>query len=447
MHPSKTLTVDGDAPEPVTKLAVSTPLNKVPAQVFDLANSLVHLDLSGSSLSTLPDSFKCLRKLRIAFFSNCSFDVFPEQLALCPELEMVAFRNNGMTRIPEGALPPRLRWLILTNNRIETIPKSIGKCSYLQKCMLSGNRLTHLPEEMVSCRSLALLRLSANCIEQLPSWLFDLPELAFLSFAGNPASVATTSQLETAMSTLAEVSLKDLELQELLGEGASGIISKAHWNTADEARQVAVKLFKGNVTSDGTPQDEMQACIMAGSHANLINTLGKICDHPDRDGLIMELVPNDFVALGLPPSLQSCTRDCFTPGTRLTAVQGLNILQGVASAAEHLHVRGVAHGDLYAHNILVNREGVALLGDLGAASIYGQGCKMEQLEVLAFAHLIEDVWNLIRVRMDEGELGVLMQLAGLHRRCSLPIGSERPAFLEIQQSLHKMDRQLKKIPA
>ncbi|KAI1500339.1 serine/threonine protein kinase [Biscogniauxia marginata] len=436
--------VNGDTLCPITKLKISKPLSHLPATVFDHAHSLEHLDLSGTGLSALPEDFGRLTKLKIAFFSDCNFSAFPRQLASCPELEMVAFRGNKMSTIPEDSLPPKLRWLILTDNNIEALPKSIGKCWRLQKCMLSGNRLSSLPEELAFCKKLGLLRLSANRLEQLPHWLFDLPELAFLSFAGNPCSTSPACERRASSFGLAEASWSDLDVQEILGEGASGVISKGVWNGVDQSHHVAIKLFKGDMTSDGTPLDEMRACITAGSHANLIDPLGKIRDHPDKEGLVMQLIPPCYTTLGLPPSLQSCTRDCFSQTTRLATIQGLRILRGIASAAEHLHAQGVTHGDLYAHNILFNEDGHALLGDFGAASIYGDqhDGKLERLEVLAFAHLIEDVWRLIRPNFNEEEMWVSMQLAALHRRCASPVGPERPHFTEIHRSLSELDRHL-----
>ncbi|KAI2602573.1 serine/threonine protein kinase [Hypoxylon sp. NC1633] len=424
----------------ITKVKLSEPLSRFPAEVLEVASSLEHLDLSGTGLSTLPEDFGRLTKLKIAFFSNCNFAVFPKQLSSCPELEMVAFRGNRMTDVPEDSLPPRLRWLILTNNRIRSVPRSIGRCRRLQKCMLAGNQLCSLPHEMSACRKLGLLRLSANHIRELPSWLFDLPELAFLSFAGNPCC-SSAATLKDACS-LPDVSWEDLDVHEHLGEGASGVIAKGLWSDVCRVREVAIKLFKGEVTSDGTPADEMQACMRAGSHVNLIDPLGRICGHPEREGLVMQLVPKRYRTLGLPPSLQSCTRDCFSREIRLTTRQGLQILRGVAAAAGHLHDRGVAHGDLYAHNILYDEEeGHALLGDFGAASVYADTRydKLERLDVLAFAHLIEDVWGIATPNLNEEELGITTLLAALHGQCANPTGPERPSFGEIRRQLSAMD--------
>ncbi|WYZ42028.1 hypothetical protein EsH8_V_000923 [Colletotrichum jinshuiense] len=421
------------------KLKLAGPLDEFPREILDLSDTLEHLDLSGTGLSSLPDDFSRLHKLRIAFFSDCNFTVFPKQLAACPELEMVAFRSNGMTAIPEDALPPKLRWLILTNNRIGTLPKTIGGCSRLQKCMLAGNCLRTLPDEMSACRKLGLLRLSANDFADLPPWLFELPELAFLSVAGNPCCAIT---LDQELAQLRKAGWQDLEVQELLGHGASGDIFKAKWMPADAVLdEVAVKLFKGEVTSDGTPLDEMAACLAAGSHGNLISTLASIQDHPEKHGLIMQLIPPHYQTLGLPPSLQSCTRDRYEAGKALSLDIVLEILGGIAAAAQHLHTRKVSHCDLYAHNILFNDVGHALLGDFGAATIYENLGKFdfEKLEALAFGHLIDDLIGIAHAQKDDHQQQqTLQKLRELHVRCSKQTVSERPSFAEAVREIRAL---------
>lgn len=56
------------------------------------------------------------------------------------------------------------------------------------------------------------------------------------------------------------------------------------------------------------------------------------------------------------------------PGLRFDLATAARIAHSMACAARHLHRQGILHGDLYAHNILHDEEGQALLGDLGAAS-------------------------------------------------------------------------------
>jgi hypothetical protein len=415
---------------------VSCGLSEFPSKILDLADSLELLDLSGNPLSQLPDNFHRLHKLKIAFFSDCRFVTFPSQLAKCCSLEMVAFRGNYMTTVPEGAFPPRLRWLILTNNLIGSLPQSIGQCHRLQKVMLAGNRLTALPDGMVNCKKLGLLRISANNITKLPNWLFSLPELAFLSFSGNPCAPWVEES-----PALDDISWLELTVNGKLGEGASGIISKGVWRSADkQEKTVAIKLFKGSVTSDGSPADEMIACITAGSHPNLIDPIAKIHGHPDgKPGLVLELIPPHYMNLGLPPTLQSCTRDSFVPGTVFSAGRCMDILRSVASAAAHLHARGITHGDLYAHNILIDEAGHALLGDFGAATIYRKSHTneeaIERLDVLAFGHLIEDLLGLVDRGTvdDEGEF--LDLLSTLHHWCTISTVLERPSFVDVHKIL------------
>lgn len=458
MHDLQTLQEGGYKNNGLTRLKLSCPLDSFPIEILELGQTLEQLDLSSTGLSSLPSNFGAsLPRLKVAFFSQCAFTTFPRELASCSQLEMVAFRGNGMTLIDEDALPPRLRWLILTDNKISSLPKSIGKCARLQKCMLAGNCLESLPEEMRECKKLGLLRLSANRLAALPGWLFEMPELAFLSFAGNQCSMpladidngthgtnGTNGTNGKKGAVLAHVAWGDLEVQEILGEGASGIISKGVWNVNPETKvPVAIKLFKGTLTSDGTPEDEMAACIAAGQHDNIIDVLGRIHDHPDEEegsfkgGLVMQLIPPRYQTLGQPPSLQSCTRDNYPADARLSQHTALSILTEIAQAAAHLHSKGIAHGDLYAHNILTDGHH-ALLGDFGAATVYGKGetSLLERLEVLAFAHLIEDVVGLVPNEKQHVHARVLLQ--ELHQRCSSTQNTTRPRFENIVEELKHM---------
>ncbi|ORY76960.1 hypothetical protein BCR37DRAFT_400654 [Protomyces lactucae-debilis] len=369
------------------------------------------LDLSGNPLCSLPADFAHkLPKLKVCFLSDCKFVTFPK-LSECPVLEMVAFKGNGMQTVPEDALPPSLRWLILTNNAITALPSSIGRCTRLEKCMLAGNQLTDLPHSMANLKRLGLLRLSANKLASLPSWLFELPSLCWLAFAGNPCS-------QRSKARLSELPWDTLVVQHILGEGASGVISKAKLGE----KEVAVKVFKGEVTSDGAPSDEMDACIAAGSHPHLIDPLASVLNHPGgRRGLVLELVPPTYTNLGLPPSMTSCTRDNFS--RRLSKADALSILRGIAAAAVHLHRRGIAHGDLYAHNILVDDHGHAFFGDFGAATLYGDW-PMEKLEVKAFGWLVDDLMSISE-----------LELSTLRDACTTSVVSLRPTFVEIESQL------------
>ena len=279
-----------------TRIKLAANLKKFPDELFQLAEHLETLDLADNQLNQLPKDFGRFKKLRILFLSNNQFQHIPAVLADCPALEMIAFKNNGITEFGEDVLPIDTRWLILTGNQIKQLPESIGKLHRLQKLALGGNQIRKLPDSMRHCKNLELARLSANQLQTLPDCLLELPKLAWLAFAGNtmPRSVVS--------STVPNTNMSDIQLKEKIGEGASGIIYAAHWR--DQA-QVAVKLFKGAITSDGYPQDELDCCLQVGEHPHLIQVLAQV-DDEDQLGMVMELIPSTYCNLGLPPSLASC---------------------------------------------------------------------------------------------------------------------------------------------
>jgi hypothetical protein len=408
-----------------------------------LADSLEILNLSGNSLTALPDDLSRLRKLRVLFCSDNRFSELPEVLSSCAQLEMVGFKANRIGEVAAAAIAPGLRWLILTDNQIAVLPDAIGSCGRLQKLMLAGNQLTALPEAMGGCGGLELLRISANRLEELPEWLLQLPRLTWLAFGGNP--VAATPAAPSA--DVARLQWRDMELAEKLGEGASGVIHKAHWQPTpqedDQAvtgQPVAVKLFKGAVTSDGFPAAEMAACLAAGNHPNLIGVIGELSGHPEgSSGLVMPWVEPEFRSLAGPPDLATCTRDVYKEGQRFSLAMVLELAQGLAAAGEHLHSRGILHGDFYAHNVLYRPAGGCLLGDFGAASFYppqpsGGSNLFEALEVRAFGCLLGELIE----RCDSEQDGRLAALEALQVRCVGPVAASRPRFAELVAELAEM---------
>ncbi len=402
-------------------------LAEFPREVFGLADTLEVLDLGGTGIGSLPDDMGRLTRLSALFCSNDPFPRLPPALGDCASLAQLGFRGCGMRELPGEALPPRLRWLTLTDNAISALPAALGERPALQKLMLAGNRLDALPEALAGAPNLELVRLAANRFEALPPWLPDLPRLAWAAWSGNPCEAGAAGPGAAAVPWAA------LDLGALLGEGASGRIHAAVWRDGGDARAVAVKLFKGAMTSDGLPEREMAACLAAGAHPHLTGALGRVAGHPDgADGLVMPLLPAAWRALAGPPSLASCSRDVYAPDLRLSPEVALRIARGVSAAAAHLHARGLGHGDLYAHNVLWDgAAGEAVLSDFGAASALPEGeagRAWARVEVRAFGLLLGELLD----RCDGlGVLGDLERaLRDLERACTAPDGRARPLMAE-----------------
>ncbi len=401
------------------RLLISENLTSFPLEIFELADTLEFLDLSNNSLSYIPAEISQLKKLKIAFFSNNLFSSVPSAFKECKNLYMLGLKANQIEHFDEDILPLSISWLILTDNRLKSLPSSIGKLTKLQKFPLAGNQLTHLPESMAECRNLELLRLSANQLKEIPSWLLELPKLSWLAFSGNPC-------VNSPQTNHKEIAYKNLEVKELLGQGASGEIFKGY--SKELGSDVAIKFFKGAITSDGYAKDEMNACMSVGEHENLIKVLAKIEDD-ERLGLLLEYIPTAFESLGYPPNFDTCTRDTYKDDKEFSVEAILKIAKAIASATSHLHDKGLMHGDLYAHNILINDENKCYLGDFGAASFYDEkNREYEKIEVRAFGCLLDDM--LVRCYTKDTE--AYNTLDELRERCLSEDVKTRPSFKEME---------------
>lgn len=418
------------------RLDLSCGLSELPEEIFTLADTLEVLNLSGNRLRNLPYQLPRLHKLQVLFASDNDFTVLPEVLGDCPALQMVGFKANRIAHVPAAALPPALRWLTLTDNAIGHLPTELGQRPTLQKLMLAGNQLTVLPDSLQAAQKLELLRVSANRLTEVPGWLTELPRLSWLALAGN-----AMGWICPAVSELPGIAWPDLSHGPLLGEGASGHIYQVQ--AAAWPQPLALKLFKGEVTSDGLPEDELAACLTAGQHPVLTTPVARLTDHPAQaQGLLMPLIPAAHVNLAAPPSLDSCTRDVYPPGFQLSAALALLIARDVADALAHLHQRGVMHGDLYAHNILIDPvHGQARLGDFGAATrlpIDQRALRQNllALEVRALGCLLEELGTAAQAQAAHPSIHALHALA---HACLSDQPRQRPSVMEVAQALQAIE--------
>jgi hypothetical protein len=350
---------------------------------------------------------------------------------------MLSLKSNRLESIPEGALSPRLTWLILTDNRLRRLPKDIGSLNGLRKLMLTGNLLEMLPDEIVQCRNLELVRLSDNRLEALPTGMLQMPKLAWLALAGNPmAPVSEPAHGANALPPgapprFAELRYEELTLGEELGRGAGGVVTKAVWNRGQET--VVVKAFNASGVSDGRPENEQAAWASVPSpHPN---TVACLCAFSaPKLGVIFEYLPG-LVELGKPPNFETCTRDTFKAGTSFSPGDILIVAAGVAAAAAHLHENGFVHGDLYAHNTLVSPGYATVkLGDYGAVWALPAGMRIDvqRLEMRAFGCFLDDMLaNMASTDQDE----VVNAMRSLASACMQEDVNARPLMEEVQETV------------
>ncbi len=339
---------------------------------------------------------------------------------------MVAFKGNQITEFKAHCLPTKIEWLILTDNQIPALPDTFGEYSKLKKLALAGNQLTHLPGSMANCKELELIRLSANKLIKVEDWLLALPKLAWLAFSGNDFNRSTSLHCEQ----FSKIALNEIIIKNQIGQGASGVIHLASWHQ----QPVALKLFKGKITSDGYPLDELNCCLQAGEHPNLIKAFGYV-NEDSQLGLVMELINKEFTNLSLPPSLVSCTRDTFEDSCQYTPELVLKIVTQIANTLAHLHQKQVSHGDVYAHNSMINAQGKLLFGDFGAATDLSmltpyQKQLLEGIEVRALGYFIDDLLTVVTEQND-----ITTMLADVAQECLALNSEKRPCFSELVSRL------------
>jgi serine/threonine protein kinase len=120
----------------------------------------------------------------------------------------------------------------------------------------------------------------------------------------------------------------------------------------------------------------------------------------------------------------------------------LQIARDVTDALAHLHQRGVMHGDLYAHNILIDPvHGQARLGDFGAATrLQIDQCALRQnllaLEVRALGCLLEELGTAAQAQAAHPSVQSLQALA---HACQSDQPRQRPTVMEVSEALQGIE--------
>ena len=94
----------------------------------------------------------------------------------------------GLDSLPARllGLAPSLRFLVLSHNRLDSLPAWMGRLRALEVLAVNGNRLRALPASLAQLTALRQLDAAHNRLAELPAGLGALPRLERLSLAANP---------------------------------------------------------------------------------------------------------------------------------------------------------------------------------------------------------------------------------------------------------------------
>merc|ERR1712224_1038400 len=105
----------------------------------------------------------------------------------------------------------------------------------------------------------------------------------------------------------------------------------------------------------------------------------------------------DHKELGGIPSLDNLTRSTYDPSIVFSKEDTWRIARDVADACAHVHECGIAHGDIYAQNVLWYRSSdpdirsSAKLTDFGCGFHYVNIPQLQRIEVRAYGCLLEEL--------------------------------------------------------
>lgn len=414
----------------LTRLNLSGNMLQALPEELGKLQALEDLDVSSNSLTRLPDSLGQLTSLKYLNAMANQLEELPPTIGGCTALLRAGLKNNRLVALPAGVGQLRsLVELYLTDNLLESLPSEMGQMTSLVKLQASFNRLTSLPAELGRLPRLEMLRVASCEIAEVPAALKDAPRLAWVSLASNPAC-RTLSPRKPPM-----VELKDLGTGRKLGEGASGEVFLGCWR----GRRVAVKIFVAARSPDGHSRDEM-AVSFSVSERHLVRVVAQL---QEPLGLVMEYAEGQPIAEK--PNLQSLLRCRWAPGETFQLAWLLRVANGVAGALEHMHYRGIAHGDVYAHNVMADEGGHATLCDYGASFPYHKGGPVpyEAHEVRAFGLMLADMVQRMDIAFQgmEALLEAQRELLALVQACIGAPAVKRPTFGAVGRRLRAIQKQ------
>lgn len=354
-------------------------LTSIPAEIGALV-LLEDVDLGRNELRSVSPRLGDLPRLKFLNLMANKLTSIPEEIGNLAALYRLGLKSNHLTCLPAsfGGLRGLVE-LFVTDNELEELPPSLGRCTNLVKLQASFNRLRCLPAEMGTLPRLELLRVAVNRLEALPGSFAQLDSLAWLSVAGNPMCPPPPPP----HAGVEPVPFEHLDLGESLGDGASGDVFAGKLGLTD----MAFKRFKAETSPDGRSADEI-AIACALEHPHLVRVIGLV-DRPQ--GLVMERIFG--AAMAEKPNFQSLLRCRWAKDTSFTEECVLRLATCISSALNRMHAMCICHGDVYAHNVVADLDGSAVICDYGASFCYSPYglIPYEAHEVRAFGLFLKDL--------------------------------------------------------
>uniref|UniRef100_F7C276 Leucine-rich repeats and calponin homology (CH) domain-containing 3 n=1 Tax=Xenopus tropicalis TaxID=8364 RepID=F7C276_XENTR len=160
-------------------------------------------DLSRNRLCEIPPEICNYVSLEtLSFYQNCIRHV-PEATLNLQALSFLNISRNQLTSLPGHLCSLPLKVLIVSNNKLDSLPEEIGALRNLTELDVSCNEIQTIPTQIGKLESLRDLNIRRNHLVQLPHELAELP-LVRLDFSCNkvtciPVCYRNLRHLQTIM--------------------------------------------------------------------------------------------------------------------------------------------------------------------------------------------------------------------------------------------------------
>ncbi|MCX6823258.1 MAG: leucine-rich repeat domain-containing protein [candidate division SR1 bacterium] len=156
-----------------TLLINNNMLTALPTKIGDLTN-LKNLFAGGNSIAEIPDTINTLDRLEILDFGGILSNMM---------LHTSFVGGNELTSIPMISLA-KLKSLDISQNRLTSLPNSIGDLPSLETLIVNNNYLSVLPDDIGNVSTLTNLSLGGNNLSSLPASFIELSALQRLDLGG-----------------------------------------------------------------------------------------------------------------------------------------------------------------------------------------------------------------------------------------------------------------------
>ncbi|XP_074836298.1 volume-regulated anion channel subunit LRRC8D-like [Carettochelys insculpta] len=163
-------------------------LERIPPVVWHFTH-LQRLDLCSNGIRSLQEGpgFQHLAQLTCLRLGHNLIATLSASIGAAGSLEELVLSHNKLESLPHALFAlTRLRHLDLSHNLLRLLPAEIGQLGALQSLSITGNKIRALPNQLFACLELTSLQLADNALTMVPPEIGRLVLLSRLELTGNP---------------------------------------------------------------------------------------------------------------------------------------------------------------------------------------------------------------------------------------------------------------------